>query len=413
MDKKYLLRIAGYIALALAAVILTVDVAYQLAASAVDSVDTLPVASVTQELSIEADGYIVRDEAPLEYTSDGLLTYSVSDGTRVTAGTKVAEIYGGDEGQSEKLDQLYDVMARRQLLEEAFAKKGSYSSGAVDREIGRLKGKIDALTAEGSTVGLSALTDSLQTMLYIRELKGGNDLSGVAATLDAEIASLKEAVGGALASVKSDRTGYYFSSCDGYESYLSVDDLNTAEPDQLRAILHRKVKPNEVSGNAGKIVTDYTWCVVVELPFSSAKDLSEGKTYSVGFTESGEQQIEMQLTRLTVEYGSDTALAVFTCTEMPDGFTYTRYQTVTIVLGEADGYRIPVGALRQQNGITGVYVLRGSVVEFREISPILLHNGSVLVDSSAEPTGDYPMLNYYDVIIIRGKELYVGKIVDQ
>ncbi len=413
MDKKYLLRVIGYIALALAAVILIVDIAYQLAGSAVDSVETLPVASVTQELTIDADGYIVRNEIPLEYTSDGLLTYTVSDGTRVTAGEKVAEIYGGDEGQSEKLEQLYGALARRQLLDDAFAKKGSYSSSAVDREIGRLKGEIDALTAKGSAVGLSALTDSLQTMLYIRELKVGNDLLDVQAALDAEIAELKDAVGGALSSVKSDRTGYYFSACDGYESILSIDDLEGADTDLLRSVLRREISPIEVTGTAGKIVTDYAWCVVVELPFTSAKDLNEGKSYAVGFTELGDEKINMQLTRLTVEYGSDTALAIFLCTEMPADFTYTRYQTVSIVLNEADGYRIPVGALRQRDGVTGVYVLRGSVVEFREISPVLLYNGSVLADSTAEPTGEYPMLNYYDVIIVRGKELYVGKIVDQ
>lgn len=413
MDKKYLLRIAGYIALALAAVILIVDIAYQLAGSAVDSVDTLPVASVTEELTIDADGYIVRNEIPLEVISDGLLTHTVSDGTRVTAGEKVAEIYGDNEGQSEKLEQLYDALARKQLLDEAFAQKGSYSAGSVDREISRLKGMVDELTAKGSTVGLSELTDSLQIMLYIRELKVGNDLSDVRTALDTEIASLEDAVGGALSSVKSDRTGYYFSSCDGYEGYFSLNDLKSADPDDLRAALHRKIKPTEVAGNAGKIVTDYTWCVVVEIPFGAVKDLSEGKQYAVGLTELDNQKLQMKLDRLTVEYGSDTALAVFSCTEMPAGFSYTRYQTVSIVVGETDGYRIPVGALRSLNGITGVYVLRGSVVEFREISPVLLTNGSVLVRSDAEPTGDYPMLNFYDVIIVRGKELYVGKIVDQ
>ncbi|MBQ8289175.1 MAG: hypothetical protein IJX76_10525, partial [Clostridia bacterium] len=177
MDKKYLFRIAGYIALALAAVILIVDIAYQLAGSMVNSVETLPVSLVEEDLSVTADCYIVRDEVPIEHTADGLLTYKVADGTRVTAGDKVAEVYSGDAGQSKKLEQLNDVMNRQQLLEEALAKKGSYSSGAGEREITRLKSEIDALTAQVNTDVLAALTDSLHVMIYIIELKVCNYLS--------------------------------------------------------------------------------------------------------------------------------------------------------------------------------------------------------------------------------------------
>ena len=413
MDKKYLFRIAGYIALALAAVILIVDIAYQLAGSMVNSVETLPVSLVEEDLSVTADCYIVRDEVPIEHTADGLLTYKVADGTRVTAGDKVAEVYSGDAGQSKKLEQLNDVMNRQQLLEEALAKKGSYSSGAVDREITRLKSEIDALTAQGKTAGLAALTDSLQVMLYIRELKVGNDLSSVQKALEQEFLQLQEDVGGALSSVKSDRSGYFFSSCDGYESFLGIDSLTTASAEDLRVLLNRETEPLETNATAGKIVTDYTWCAVTEIPAVSARQLSQGSTYTVSFAESGNARVQMRLDRMIVEYGSETAILILSCVEMPENFSYTRYQSISIVWGSNGGYRIPVSALRNMNGITGVYVLRGSVVEFREVAPVLLSDGAVLVDSSANQSGEFPMLSYYDTVIVRGKELYVGKIVEQ
>ncbi len=413
MDKKYLMRIAGYIALAIAAVILIVDIAYQMTGSMVDSVETIPVALVKEDRTVNADGYIVRNEVPVEFTSDGLLTYTVTDGTRVSSGDTVAEVYGGDAGQSEQLEKLNDAVRQRQLLDEAITKKGSYSPSAVDREIARLKGEIDRQTAEGDTVGLIPLTESLQVMLYIRELKVGNDLSEVKTAMDEEIDRLKESVGGALSAVKSTRTGYYFSSCDGYESYLTVEALESADPDELRTLLNRETEPEETHGTAGKIVTDYKWCVMMEIPVSSARELAEGRQYSVGFSELGDETLSMNLDRLIMEYGSDTAILIFSCTEMPADFSYTRYQSVSVVIGETDGYRIPVGSLRELNGITGVYVMRGSVVEFREIAPVLLSDGAVLVDANAEPTGEYPMLGYYDIVIVRGKNLYVGKIVDQ
>lgn len=411
MDKKYLLRIAGYIALALAAVILIVDIAYQLGGSIVSSVETLPVSLVQEDLSVTAGCYIVRDEVPIEFTSDGLLTHTVTDGTRVSAGDKVAEVYSGTEGQSEKLDRLSSALARQNLLEKAISKKNSYSSGAVDKEIARLKGEIDALTAKGETTGLSALSDSLQMMLYIRELKVGNDLSGVREAIEQEITRLQEEVGGALSSVRSDRAGYYFSACDGYESFLSIDALDEAAPEDLRALLNREMTPEAVDATAGKIVTDYTWCAVTEIPVVSARKLMQGNTYTVNFAEAGDVKVEMRLDRMIIEYGSETAILIFSCDRMPADFSYTRYQSISIAWGETNGYRIPVGALRNLDGITGVYILRGSVVEFREVSPVLLADGAVLVDADAEPTGESKMLNYYDTVIVRGKDLYVGKII--
>ncbi len=413
MDKKYLLRIAGYIALALAAVILTVDIVYQLVGATVSSVETLPVSLVQEDMGIDADCYIVREEAPIAFTSDGLLTHSVIDGTRVSAGDKVAEVYGGDAGQSETLVRLSDALERRRLIDEAVSQKGSYSSSAVDREIARLKGEIDAMTSRGEITGLAPLSDSLQIMLYIRELKVGNDLSAVKAAIDQEIQALREEAGGALATVKSDRAGYYFSACDGYEGILELDALESASPDELRRLLTRQVTPEKTDATAGKIVTDYTWCAVTEIPVESARKLSQGSRYTVRFSESADTAVEMKLDRLIMEYGSDSAIVILSCTTMPAGFAYTRYQTITIQWGSTNGYRIPVGALRNVDGITGVYVLRGSVVEFREVSPVLLSDGAVLVDADAQPTGDYPMLSFYDTVIVRGKELYVGKIVDQ
>ena len=121
----------------------------------------------------------------------------------------------------------------------------------------------------------------------------------------------------------------------------------------------------------------------------------------------------MKLQRSIIEFGSDTVILIFVCTDMPLGFSYTRYQSVSIVIGETTGFRLPITAIRQLNGVTGVYVLKGRVVEFREISPVLMTDGAVLVDSSAKPTGDYLMLNQYDTVIVRGKELQIGKIISE
>lgn len=413
MDIKYLQRVAGYIALALAAVILIIDIAYHLMGTMVNAVETMPVTTVQEDRLLTSVGYIVRSEKQLVSSFDGIVSHTVSDGTKVAAGDNVAEIFGNSAQQAEQLAELQRALRQQSLLKEAFAKKNAYSQLSADREIARLTAEINDLIAQGETEHLQSLTDALQVMLYIREMKTGKDLTEAQTNIDAQVVALKEQVGGSLATVQADRTGYYYGECDGYESYLSVSDLMSADTELLEALLAKQKAPQDTAGTAGKIITDYTWCVVMKLPFKDAQALSEGKTYPVLVSGTGDTRLTMKLERTIPEYEKDSTLLIFSCNQQPQGFAYSRYQKVSVVLSNAEGYRIPVGALRMLDGVTGVYVLRGSVIEFREVAPIHLTDGTVLADASASPTGKYAMLDYYDVLIVRGKELYVGRIVHQ
>ena len=412
MDLKYLQRVAGYIALALAAVILIVDIAYQLAGALVNTVETMPLSMVSEEKVFTSDGYVVRTEQTITTDTAGIVSPAVSDGTKIAAGDQVAEIYGDSPKQAQQFAELKRALNQQALLNEAFAKKNAYSQTTADREIARLTAEIQQLTASGKTENLQTLTDALQVMMYIREMKVGKDLTDAKNALDDRVEELKALVGGALSAVYADRGGYYYNQCDGYEDYLSVSDLEEADSALLGDLLEKKLEPQELPDSAGKIVTDYVWSVVIKLPFTQAQALGEGKSYPIMLSGLADSRLTMKLDRKVSEYESDDVYLIFSCTEQPVGFAYSRYQTVSVVMGTAEGFRIPVGALRVLNGVTGVYVLKGSVVEFREVSPIMLSDGTVLADAVAEPTADFPALKYYDILVVRGKELYVGKIVE-
>lgn len=413
MDLKYLQRVAGYIALALVAVILIVDIAYQLAGAMVNTVETMPLSMVSEEQVFTSDGYVVRTEKTITASVEGIVSPSVTDGTKIAASDRVAEIYGDSPLQAEQFAELKRALNQQALLNEAYAKKNVYSQTTADREIARLTAEIQQLTAEGKTDNLSELTDALQVMMYIRELKVGRDLTDAKNTLDERVQELKAQVGGSLSTIYADRGGYYYAECDGYESYLSVADLLEADSVLLGDLLAKKLEPQELSGTAGKIVTDYVWSVVIKLPFAKAQALGEGKSYSVMLSGLSDSRLSMKLERKVSEYESDDVYLIFSCREQPAGFAYSRYQTVSVIIGTAEGFRIPVGALRVLNGVTGVYVLKGSVVEFREVSPMVMSDGTILADAAAEPTDKYSALKYYDILVVRGKELYVGKIVEQ
>ena len=91
------------------------------------------------------------------------------------------------------------------------------------------------------------------------------------------------------------------------------------------------------------------------------------------------------------------------------------------------GYRIPTDALVELRGETGVYIIVGTVVEFRRVTVSLKDNGNGYVivktyemdradTSVAESEGetvDRPAyLKANDLIITSGNDLYDGKLID-
>ena len=72
---------------------------------------------------------------------------------------------------------------------------------------------------------------------------------------------------------------------------------------------------------------------------------------------------------------------------------------------------MPISAVRMQDGVQGVYVLRGYEVVFKEIETILETDGYFIVKENDGTPESRGKLALNDQIIISGKNLYVGKIV--
>ena len=102
-------------------------------------------------------------------------------------------------------------------------------------------------------------------------------------------------------------------------------------------------------------------------------------------------------------------------------------QDVKINMDSTTGYRIPSDALVENGGEKGVYILVGTVVEFRRVTVIGEGNGYYIVNTyerdRAEIEADtemdgstdkerLPYLYVNDLIITSGNDLYDGKRLD-
>lgn len=94
------------------------------------------------------------------------------------------------------------------------------------------------------------------------------------------------------------------------------------------------------------------------------------------------------------------------------GFDFTRAQPIKLVTEEIEGFRIPISAVRVQDGCSGVFILDIYVVRFREIDIIRQEADHYIVQLAPKETSQYGWLERNDKMIVSGKGLYDGRVLN-
>ena len=94
-----------------------------------------------------------------------------------------------------------------------------------------------------------------------------------------------------------------------------------------------------------------------------------------------------------------------------------RIQSVRVRLGSCTGYRIPEGALHLVGEDDGVYILVGNRIEFRRVTLIGMGEGYYIANTyennlAEGSKSDIPYLSANELIVISGRDLYDGKLLN-
>ena len=410
MDFRYIARIVSRI-LVLAVLIAVIGVmCYHIFAGSTDTVDTLDVSEGTINSSVRTSAVLVRSEKVISWDTPDICLFNVDNGEKVPSGSTVGSLYTNSPGNREKIDKIAKTDKSIYILESAQNLESSYSLSSADKQIDALRLQLSEYTASGDTAACDEISEQLQIMMNVRMLKNGHKKS-----FKSEIESLKSereaifsSLGEAQGTVRTEISGVLYTSCDGYEEAYGEVNVSSLDIDGLRELC--SAEPSDTSGGRCKLVTDYNWYIVAPIERGELENFVSGKRYDVRFSDG---TINMKLVKTVSSSESEEAYLIFTYDKDPDGFEISRKPPVEIIYKESSGFMIPVSALRQLDGYTGVYAMHGSVVKFRRVSVIESDGTYTVCDPDFAPAeGAYKSLKFYDKIITKGKDLYDGKIIN-
>ena len=416
--KKFKFSLA-WKALTLVILLLIIYTGYHVFFGLAESIKTTPAGLASQSKSVILEGVIFRDEELISIKNKGDIRPYFSNGEKVSVDSVVAAVYsksGNSEANEKiaKLEEKLDIMKRSNV-------KGLVSITDIDRvnaEIEKLYTSLMLSLSQGNNLKASRTEKELliclnQLKIYEGEIDNYND---EIKSIEAELELLYNSFEGEAEYIFADNGGYIYYSCDGYEQMLNPENLKTLKIDGFNEILSKvKSEPITKTDYRCKFVHGNEWKMATLCDNETVALLEVGKDYSVTVFDIKERNITMTLETIGESDGNSTLL-VFSCTTMPDGFDYTRYQSFKLDISTIEGYRVPHEALQRiVDKETGeekicVYILNASAVSFRKVDIIAEGNGYYIVaklDKSKENYQEY--LNLNDLIILDTDGMYDGK----
>ena len=415
MDVQYLKSVMKYAASALLSVILIAYLLYHMSGGFSQDIVTEAAVLTTKEETLTVRSYVMRNEKILYSPQSGDVNYLFSDGDKVSIGTKVAEVYpaGSNSGIRKSMIAI-DRMIR--ILEQSTSNVTVSDTASTDRLIRKNLYSFIELAENGDVSSVSDISDEFLIQLNRRKIIVGSvqNYNSQLETLKAEKNALTAQLPSAASDVVTEAAGYFFSAVDGYENIFSSADIASMTLSDFRAMCTKNAEDLTRGGYAiGKLVTDYRWYIACEVGSDELHNFDTGKYYDVKFPYNGGTSINMYLYRILSDIGSDTAVLIFRTDILPDDFSYLRDQTVQVVKSSFTGYSVPVSAVRIVDGVKGVYILRGTKVQFRKVETLFEYDGYFIVrerDEDAEDKASWLAKN--DFVIVKGKDLYDGKIIN-
>ena len=332
---------------------------------------------------ISMEGWLVRTEEPLPGQA-GTVSRAVQEGQRVAAGETVATVYS-DDSALQPVSRIETLELQLQQLLSA----GDYAA------------------AESDLAALKAAVLKRDHGSYTSQ----EDIQAQIKSVESEIQQQKAALSGAK-TVTAKASGTYSAVCDGYESVLTPEALETMTPSQLSS-----AAPQSVSPTVGKLIQGSAWYFAANVNEEDAASLKETSRLTLRMAAGVGVDLPVTLTRISAAENGK-CLIVLKSTRYLSYMTLLREQNAELFISAYDGLRVPKNALRvDENGVSGVYCLVGRVAYFKPVSIVYQGSDYCLVEpgtieAATESQKSLYTLRPNDEVIVSAGELYNGKVVD-
>ena len=358
---------------------------------------------------IETKCFVLRDESFIKSSASGTTVSFAKNGQRIAAGDTVTMVFDSQDDAAAylKMNEIKkDIDAFEKISGQSDIDLSNIDSlnKKIDKEL------YDYLDNVDSGEFKAAISDA---ELYLGTVTGKQIAVGEKLDVGKKLESLKKeyeeynSKNYNYTKVTAENSGYYINGVDGYEKALDYSSLNEITAKDIEKAIASE--PAKVSSDViGRSVGAFKWYVLCVVDVQETVNLSFDKEYYLNFPYNGIERLPVTLYSMGERTGDKVSL-VFCCDRMNDDLADLRIEDVEIITEEYTGLKIPNSAIRNEDGVKGVYVIRGHLLGFRKIHVIYSDDDFSLVEKPEDAESGY--IRLYDLVVAEGVDLYDDKLV--
>ncbi len=356
---------------------------------------------------IDINGYFLKEETLIDYDVTGNERFIVFEGEKVSKGGTIAEIYPSVEMAAayEKIDKITEQI---EILE-SINSVTDPSSVDLDTLTNRINKSYVELMKSADTGKFDTLNEKLSSLLSHLNRKQiiTGEVSGfdsLLSSLKAELTALKSTTANPVSKISAEKSGFFVSQTDGLEQVLSINNV-----DNVDESVFEKIDSAKTSDGFGKIVSSQKFYIVAKMEGDDYLRFSEGENLKLKTSISGCEELKATVYKIKVSPTENSAVMILSCSTMNGQIALTRSATLSIVTEEFSGIRVSNNSVRVVDGVTGVYIMQGSIVKFRPIEIVYSTDTFTVCKQTSDNSND--SIRLYDEVIEKGKNLYDGKYI--
>lgn len=385
----------------------------------------------TAEDIVKATGLVVRDEEYVDSNTSGVLVYDVADGDKVTGGGTIATVYNNEQDVA-SLRRIGEIDEKIAFLNSLGGASNTVNVG-IDTINSQLNDKLITFEKQINTRSFSNIgsaEEDLMTSVYRKQMITGQqgNLEEKIALLEAEKSDLQASTGSPAGVIKSESSGYFVSSVDGYEESVDVSKLDRMTYADLDAIT---ADETERANCIGKIIKGVNWYLVCPVTADEAANISRNSdSITVRMPYAMSEDIPAKVSSINQSADGSDTIVVLQCNYMNSGISRVRKEPVEIVVNTYEGLKISKKALHdnevtrivtddndnertEKQTVQGVYVEYGNELVFRQVDIAFSGDDFIICNESPAEGALFNgrTVTLYDKVVVEGGDLFNGKLI--
>lgn len=372
-----------------------------------------PITTVSAEYQTVIEGFpinvmIIREEKVVESNTKGALHFTLVDGERVSKNGVIANIYS-DAKTSVTVNRIEQLESRIKDIEEmqSYNDVEATDIKLINNKVNKSLNTLIRGIASGDFSSVEVDSAELLTNISRRQMITGEetDFSARLDKLNLELEQLRSSLPQPIGSITTNESGYFVSTVDGYETVLSCNEIDALTPERLDSINKGNTPQNAI----GKIVSGYTWYIAASVNISDSLKYKVGDKLTLQTTLKSTPHIDVKVEKINTSQEKNEAVIIFSCDQMNSELASIRQGNMTIINNTYSGLKLPAKAMRFKDEKAGVFVRSGMTIKFVEVNVIYKTDEYFICE---QQVSNDSVLRLYDDVVVKGKNLYDGKIID-